>query len=462
MVENSHHRVVRQVFYSEQLWSRSGPDGLASCRAIWTDRDSAESEVGPVELVATSDEATVGLRSGGIAGIVGAVLVSYVERSLGEEGLFALVERVGAPAVLSFIEEPDDWVDINSIVTTAVATSSLCFEPDIGRRAGEELVRVLGERALGWLGPSHGAAEVFTAMIEELRAITDLRSPMLTDVDGDKAIIDVESDPRGQSRFLCRMLVGVFAATPSLWDADGVSVENRCTRRGDDQCEFTAHWYDRPRRGSMPTPFVKDLERLRSWAATLPATPQGLLVGTVRAIEESALHAAVPGHSLRDPLTGLANRAGFELRMADEYERRGGTFAGLGLVFVDLDGFKPINDTHGHQVGDALLAQLGERLVGDLRSDDFVIRLGGDEFVVVAAVPDDDAADRLATRVRAVFDSPFIVSGRALELGCSVGTARAPDDGSTLESLIEHADAAMYREKQSRKRDATAVGAHRI
>jgi len=402
------------------------------------------------------EQAASDQRSGGIAGIVGAVLASYVERSLGEEGLHALVERVGASTILAFIEEPDAWVDINSIVTTAVATSSLCFEPDIGRRAGEELVRVLGDHALGWLGPSDGAAEIFTAINRELRAITDLRTPTLADIDGSMAIIDVESDPRGQSRFLCLMLVGVYAATPALWDADGVSVENLCTRRGDDQCEFTAHWYDRPRRGGTPTPFVADLERLRSWAETLPESPPDLLVGTVRAIEESALHAAVPGHSLRDPLTGLANRAGFELRMADEYERRGGTLDGLGLVFIDLDGFKAINDTHGHQVGDALLAQLGDRLVGDLRSDDFVIRLGGDEFVVVTTVPDEVAAQRLTMRVRAIFDSPFVTSGRVLQLGCSVGVARAPENGTTLESLIEHADEAMYRDKQLRK--ATAVG----
>ncbi|MCC6196549.1 MAG: GGDEF domain-containing protein [Burkholderiales bacterium] len=394
-------------------------------------------------------------RSGGVAGIVGAVLTSYVERSLGQEGLYALIKRVGAPTILSFIEEPDTWVDLNSIVATAVAASSLCFEPDIGRRAGEELVRVLGERALGWLGPSEDPAAGFEAIIAELKATTDLRTPVLADVEGDRAVIDVFTNPQGQSRFLCRMLVGVFAATPSLWDADGVTVENMCTRRGEDRCEFTAHWYGRPRRNAVLTPFVRDLERLRAWAETLPASPEGLLVGTVHAIEESALHASVPGHSLRDPLTGLANRTGFELRMADEYDRRGGSLDGFGLLFLDLDGFKPINDTHGHQVGDALLAQLGERLVGDLRSDDFVVRLGGDEFVVVAPLPDAEAAQRLMTRVRAVFDSPFIVSGRPLQVGCSLGVARAPEDGSTLEMLLERADAAMYDDKQKRHK---AVG----
>ncbi len=394
-------------------------------------------------------------RSGGIAGMVGAVLTSYVERSLGEEGLFALIERVGAPTILSFIDEPDTWVDLNAVVATAVAASSLCFEPDIGRRAGEELVRVLGERALGWLGPSADPAAGFEAIIAELKATTDLRMPVLADVRDGKAVIEVSSAPQGQSRFLCRMLVGVFAATPSLWDADGVTVENMCTRRGEDHCEFTAHWYERPRRGAILTPFVQDLERLRIWAETLPDAPEGLLVGTVHAIEASALHASVPGHSLRDPLTGLANRTGFELRMADEYDRRGGSLDGFGLLFLDLDGFKPINDTYGHQVGDALLAQLGERLVGDLRNDDFVVRLGGDEFVVVAPLPDADAARRLVTRVRAVFDSPFIVAGRALEVGCSMGVARAPEDGSTLEMLIERADAAMYDDKRKRGR---AVG----
>lgn len=396
------------------------------------------------------------VRSGGIAGVVGAVLTSYVERSLGEPGLRALVERVGAPTVLAFIESPDTWVELDRIVTTAIVTSSLCFEPDIGRRAGEELVRVLGERALSWLGTSAGPSDGFAAMVAELQTITDLRTPTLTDVDTERAVIGVVADVRGQSRFLCRMLVGVFAATPSLWDADGASVENLCTRRGDERCEFTARWYSRFQRGGPPTPFVRDLERLREWAATLPSRDLGTLGGTAHAIEESALHAALPGQSLRDPLTGLANRTGLELRLADELERRGGSLDGVGLVFLDLDGFKPVNDTHGHQVGDALLTQLGERLVGDLRSDDFVARLGGDEFVVVAALADDDAAARLVERVRAVFDSPFVVSGQPLDVGCSLGVARAPADGSVLDSLLERADAAMYLDKQSRRREREA------
>jgi len=391
---------------------------------------------------------------GGVAGIVGAVLASYVERSLGEEGLRALVERIGAPTILSFIDEPDTWVNLNAICATAVAASSLCFEPDIGRRAGEELVRVLGERALVTLGSSHDEGDAFDALLQELKAITDLRRPKLASLDGNRAVVEVYSDPRGNSRFLFRMLVGVFAATPSLWDADGVSVENMCTRRGEERCEFTAHWYARTTRGSDLTPFVRDLDRLRTWAATLPDHPDGMFVGTVHGLEESALNAAVPGQSLRDSLTGLANRVGLRLRMADVQADHGGRLDGFGLAFLDLDGFKPINDIHGHQVGDALLAQLGERLVGDLRRDDFVARVGGDEFVVVSKVTSEAAAEGLAARIRTVFDSPFTVSGRALEVGCSVGVALAPEDGTTIDELIGHADQLMYEDKQARHKAA--------
>ncbi len=395
-------------------------------------------------------QTAIKVQSGGVAGVIGAVMASYVQRCRGDDGLYELVERVGASTIFGFIDEPHTWFDTDLVIATAVAASSLCYEPDIGLRTGEELVRVLGGRILSRLNSNDDVDAVFSEVVEQIRELTDLRMPFLASVEGNTAVIDVESDPRGRSRFFCRMLVGVFAATPRLWGDEGVSVENQCVRRSDPRCEFTARWFSPGPLSEAPLSFVHGLDRLREWAESIPEQSGVRNVDALGALEASAINAQVPGHVLRDGLTGLANRFGFEERMSEQIAHRGG-LDGFGILFLDLDGFKTINDTHGHLIGDAVLGQLGERLVGDLRADDFVVRLGGDEFLVVAPVPDDDAASRLAERVARVFDDPFIVGGLTLSLGCSIGVARSPRDGTRLEDLLRSADAAMYSDKLSRR-----------
>ena len=122
----------------------------------------------------------------------------------------------------------------------------------------------------------------------------------------------------------------------------------------------------------------------------------------------------------------------------------------MGLLFVDLDGFKEINDAHGHDAGDELLRQVAERLAEVVRGGDTVARLGGDEFAVilgdVASVAEVHA---VADRVRAAFAAPFRITeaGPAIPIGASVGTAMWPDEGQTAESLLRYADLAMYRDK---------------
>jgi diguanylate cyclase (GGDEF)-like protein len=120
------------------------------------------------------------------------------------------------------------------------------------------------------------------------------------------------------------------------------------------------------------------------------------------------------------------------------------------VIFIDLDGFKAVNDTMGHAAGDELLRQIAARLQGSLRESDLLGRLGGDEFIVVAEALQDGPRNalELTGKLLAQMKRPFAVAGRDVDAGFSAGIALFPDDGDTPEALIAHADAAMYRAKQ--------------
>lgn len=151
-----------------------------------------------------------------------------------------------------------------------------------------------------------------------------------------------------------------------------------------------------------------------------------------------------------DPLTGMPNRAllGVRLDAAIEAARaRGGGFA---LLFLDLDRFKDINDTLGHRIGDLLLLAVGERLRSCVRDSDTVARMGGDEFIILPSVVDAprDAA-HVATNILRALDEAFLIESHELYVSCSLGISVYPSDGETAETLLNHADIAMYRAKDA-------------
>lgn len=149
-----------------------------------------------------------------------------------------------------------------------------------------------------------------------------------------------------------------------------------------------------------------------------------------------------------DKLTGLPNRAALEthLEQAIEQARRdNGRFA---LMFLDLDKFKPVNDTYGHQAGDAVLRIVAKRLKHCIRSRDVVGRRGGDEFVVITGpLHHDDDARPIAEKMVAVLNDEFHIQGHHIQIGASVGVALFPNDGVTADDLLKAADGAMYRVK---------------
>jgi diguanylate cyclase (GGDEF)-like protein len=157
------------------------------------------------------------------------------------------------------------------------------------------------------------------------------------------------------------------------------------------------------------------------------------------ALEEEATH---------DPLTGLANRRLFydRLRQGTRHAKRYGS--NLGILFLDMDRFKEINDRHGHHVGDAVLTEVAKRIVNSVRESDTVARLGGDEFAVLlenVGGRNDCMAAALKIEEALGMDASFY--GLDLELLASIGQALYPDDGQEEDELIRAADRAMYRAK---------------
>jgi diguanylate cyclase (GGDEF)-like protein len=151
-----------------------------------------------------------------------------------------------------------------------------------------------------------------------------------------------------------------------------------------------------------------------------------------------------------DSLTGLPNRALFNDRLNRELAHAKRQYGRFAMVFIDLDNFKPINDTYGHAVGDQLLTQVAQRLSDCVREADTVARIGGDEFVaLMAELSDTDSILALAEKLRLALKQPFAVNVHELTISCSIGVAVYPDNGSTAEAITKCADSAMYRAKEA-------------
>jgi diguanylate cyclase (GGDEF)-like protein len=153
----------------------------------------------------------------------------------------------------------------------------------------------------------------------------------------------------------------------------------------------------------------------------------------------------------RDPLSGLSNRALFNDRLDMELERLtvgGTTNAGLAVMFIDLDRFKDVNDTYGHQAGDELIRLVAQRLMEALSEKDTLARFGGDEFAVIQTdVRSIEPVEALAKRIQDTLSRPFEVAHAQVTVGASIGVAMAPEQATDREGLMKLADAALYQAK---------------
>lgn len=173
-----------------------------------------------------------------------------------------------------------------------------------------------------------------------------------------------------------------------------------------------------------------------------------------RAIDKLQVHARTRAHAMTDPLTGLPNARNLQTQFEREVARADRSHSTFQVIMLDLDGFKGVNDTFGHKVGDQMLREVGEVIYSQLRDYDFLARYGGDEFIaLVPDMTDDDVAE-LSERIEAAVRS-FRLEVRGSDafasVGVSVGAAAFPQKGETLDQLVVAADRAMYRRKSDRK-----------
>lgn len=150
-----------------------------------------------------------------------------------------------------------------------------------------------------------------------------------------------------------------------------------------------------------------------------------------------------------DPLTGLSNRKFFAEQLCESLHWAQHNNLLLGLLFIDLDGFKQINDTLGHEAGDRLLITIAGRLSNSLRTSDTVSRLGGDEFtVILRAIPNVQIAAKIAAKILTSISKPVVLDGYAIRVSGSIGISVYPYNSEDSETLMKQADAAMYRAKR--------------
>jgi diguanylate cyclase (GGDEF)-like protein len=176
-------------------------------------------------------------------------------------------------------------------------------------------------------------------------------------------------------------------------------------------------------------------------------------VESVRHLYAAALEQLVTKHDLAklaryDPLTGLPNRLMLRETFSAKLEAAINSGTQVAIHYLDLDGFKAINDSHGHPVGDQLLREVAKRLLVIIRADDAAFRLGGDEFLLIQArVTHRDEAELLARRVIKHLSEPYVLGGLAMRISVSIGIAQTTGLDSELDELIARADTALYRSK---------------
>ncbi len=202
--------------------------------------------------------------------------------------------------------------------------------------------------------------------------------------------------------------------------------------------------------GSVIVSVRRDAERLKP-SPELSDRLSGVAAHAATALENGRLVDHITHQARHDRLTGLANRLAFSEELASATERARETERPLALFYIDLDGFKPVNDEFGHEIGDELLCEVAERLLRCVRAEDQVARLGGDEFAILMdGIGNEAQLAATSARLERAFAPPFVVQGHTLAVCASIGRAVWPAEIDDLDALVRHADAAMYEVKRGR------------
>ena len=186
-----------------------------------------------------------------------------------------------------------------------------------------------------------------------------------------------------------------------------------------------------------------------------PAAEGGIMMLTEDATERKATAARIERMARFDELTSLPNRFEYGNHIASTIERLERTGEGFALLYVDLDGFKQVNDSLGHDVGDRVLVETGKRLREAVRENDFLARFGGDEFLLIIPSANPVIITTIAQRMIDAMGKAFDIDSKTVYVSASIGIAVAPEDGRSAQDLLRHADTALYKAKATGRNTLT-------
>ena len=344
-----------------------------------------------------------------------------------------------------------------AVVSEGRPIGALAFSsPDV-REPDERLLqasRVIGSHVGQFL--SRKTAEASLRESEaRFRALTQMSSDFFWETDSAHRLVDLVHGPNYPAAYMGRGVIGKAAwevpyTSPdeSGWAAHRATLENRLPFR---DFEFARQMPD----GAARHFSVSGEPRFAEDGSFVGYRGVGRDITEIATARER-----IASLAYSDPLTGLANRASLVPSLEQAVQRARRRNAKLAVVFLDLDGFKQINDLYGHDAGDALLVDLAGRLRQHLRSSDLIARLGGDEFLVVLEeVQDTGPVETVAKKLLAEAERPYAVSGREATVTASIGISVFPDDAVDAGALMKHADTAMYAAKQAGKNTYTFYSA---
>lgn len=358
--------------------------------------------------------------------------------------------------------ELKEAVEQNEAVARELYRMTRRMHSEIEERRQSETLREQQNEILEMIAGYHPLNEVLHRLVAQMEQQFELGtvSVVLTDGTGSTIAESVsESLPEAYSRALVGIPVGPNAGScgTAIYRGEPVVVTDIPTDPlwADYRDLALAHGL----RACWSTPIRTSSGEVLGSFAIYHGTPhlptegeQKLVAGAVHlagiAIQRSRDEARIRYMAHHDSLTGLPNRTLLQdrIELAIQQAKRAGL--GTAVFMIDLDRFKHVNDSLGHHVGDRLLKEVAERLVGCVRSSDTVARLGGDEFVV--SMPDlgrDDSIPIVAGKIMEALEKPFLMRGQEFQLGASIGISLYPEDASNVHDLLRTADTAMYAAK---------------
>jgi diguanylate cyclase (GGDEF)-like protein len=296
-----------------------------------------------------------------------------------------------------------------------------------------------------------GAEQVRAILGEAVRGI-GMDSAVLARLDGAELVVEFVVDLPGIEPG-AKISVERSPASEALLRAGTFAIL-------DAQAEARGEGLAIPGRAFLSTAFHVDEDRwVLTFASAEPrAVPfdaedwhyaDNVVEALARSIERRESEARIEALAYSDTLTSLPNRMALLTRLDETIAEAGRLGTRAAVLFIDIDGFKAVNDTIGHRGGDAVLAEVAQRLRSTLRREEFIGRLGGDEFAIIMThVAQRHQIESIAQRIGSVLTAPFAVDEHRFSLAASIGVAIYPDDATTREELLAVADAAMYKAKE--------------